>query len=62
MTEFSNPVQTQTKTERSPGKKAYVSPQLREYGDLRHLTLGASPGAGDSFLPAERDEDTGGVG
>ncbi len=29
-------------------KKAYVAPHLEAYGDLRTLTLGGSPGVGDS--------------
>ena len=28
--------------------KEYVSPRLTHYGDLRTLTLGGSPGTGDS--------------
>ena len=29
-------------------RRPYVSPRLVELGDLRSLTLGGSPGAGDS--------------
>ncbi len=30
------------------GKKSYSPPRLESYGDLRTLTLGGSPGIGDS--------------
>ncbi len=30
------------------GKRRYVSPGLERHGDLRTLTLGGSPGVGDS--------------
>lgn len=30
------------------GKQPYEAPQLRELGDVRDLTLGGSPGTGDS--------------
>lgn len=29
-------------------RKAYLRPQLRELGDVRGVTLGGSPGAGES--------------
>jgi hypothetical protein len=32
-------------------KKPYAPPGLREFGELRTLTLGGSPGAGDSGGP-----------
>lgn len=35
------------KTQRKP----YVRPQLYPFGDLRSLTLGGSPGVGDSGNP-----------
>ena len=31
-----------------PRKKAYHPPRLERFGDLRTLTLGGSPGVGDS--------------
>jgi len=33
---------------RSEPKKPYVSPVLEQYGDLRDLTMGGSPGRSDS--------------
>jgi hypothetical protein len=35
-------------------RRAYVSPRLVELGDLRSLTLGGSPGAGDSGIGQPR--------
>ena len=35
-------------------RRLYVSPRLVELGDLRSLTLGGSPGAGDSGIGAPR--------
>ena len=35
-----------------PERRAYTAPVLREYGDLRTLTLGPSPGLGESGNPA----------
>ena len=32
-------------------KKHYTKPQLSTYGDLRGLTLGGSPGVGESGMP-----------
>lgn len=34
------------------GKKPYRRPRLQAYGDLRDLTLGPSPGIGESGNPA----------
>lgn len=31
-----------------PGRQPYRTPQLTVYGNLRGITLGGSPGAGDS--------------
>jgi hypothetical protein len=33
-------------------KPAYVSPVLTSLGDVRDVTLGGSPGSGDSGAPA----------
>lgn len=38
-----NPESSQT-----PVRRPYTPPVLEEYGDVRDLTLGGSPGAGDS--------------
>jgi len=35
-------------------KKKYSKPNLEKLGDLRSLTLGPSPGAGDSGSPGTR--------
>lgn len=35
-------------------RRPYVSPRLVELGDLRSLTLGGSPGFGDSGIGAPR--------
>ena len=35
-------------------RRPYASPRLVELGDLRSLTLGGSPGAGDSGIGAPR--------
>lgn len=35
-------------------RRPYVSPRLVELGDLRSLTLGGSPGAGDSGIGQPR--------
>ena len=35
-------------------RRPYVSPRLVDLGDLRSLTLGGSPGAGDSGIGAPR--------
>lgn len=35
-------------------KRPYLSPRLVELGDLRSLTLGGSPGAGDSGIGSPR--------
>lgn len=34
-------------------RKAYTPPRLQSLGDLRDLTLGGSPGLGDSGMPAQ---------
>lgn len=42
----------------SPGREArvsYVRPHLRNLGDLRVLTLGGSPGSGDSGAPTAQN-------
>ena len=33
------------------GRRPYTQPQLTTYGDLRGLTLGGSPGVGESGMP-----------
>lgn len=33
----------------------YVSPRLRSLGDVRDLTLGGSPGSGDSGAPTQQN-------
>ena len=35
-------------------KKAYQKPVLKSYGDVRDVTLGGSPGGGDSGTPTTR--------
>lgn len=35
-------------------RRPYVSPRLVDLGDLRSLTLGGSPGAGDSGIGSPR--------
>lgn len=35
-------------------KKIYQKPRLIEYGDVRDVTLGGSPGGGDSGSPTTR--------
>lgn len=35
-------------------RRPYLSPRLVELGDLRSLTLGGSPGAGDSGIGSPR--------
>ncbi len=42
-TRTENPESPQT-----PARRPYTPPVLEEYGDVRDLTLGGSPGAGDS--------------
>lgn len=47
----------------APEKKPYTSPKLTVLGDIRDLTLGASPGIGDSGsinFQAPTGEDSGG--
>ncbi|MCB1628644.1 MAG: lasso RiPP family leader peptide-containing protein [Xanthomonadales bacterium] len=36
----------------SPSKQPYETPELRSLGDVRDLTLGGSPGTGDSGNPS----------
>ena len=41
---------------RSPGRRRrYREPRLEDYGDVRSLTLGGSPGANDSGVGDPRD-------
>jgi len=47
------PEQRSTSEDAMP-KRPYVSPSLVELGDLRSLTLGGSPGAGDSGIGRPR--------
>jgi len=47
---MTEPRDTPADAERRP----YVSPRLVELGDLRSLTLGGSPGAGDSGVGRPR--------
>lgn len=46
------PPESEAKTvvnrEKRDGARPYVTPRLVAYGDLRTLTLGGSPGMGDS--------------
>ncbi len=35
----------------SDGRRPYAQPRLTAYGDLRGLTLGGSPGVGESGMP-----------
>ena len=35
-------------------KRVYLKPQLVCYGDVRDITLGGSPGGGDSGSPTTR--------
>jgi len=39
---------------RETKKKAYQKPRLICYGDVRDVTLGGSPGGGDSGTPTTR--------
>lgn len=39
----------------APGRRAYVRPRLEVFGDLRDLTLGGTPGSGDSGNPGMED-------
>lgn len=41
------------------GCKSYLKPQLKPLGDLRSLTLGGSPGIGDSGSSGTRKPHTG---
>lgn len=44
------------KNSSAPGRRRpYRTPRLERLGDLRSLTLGGSPGAGDSGMAAEQD-------
>ena len=36
------------------GRSAYATPRLEQLGDVRELTLGGSPGAGDSGSPTTK--------
>lgn len=38
----------QNDSEQDAERLAYTKPQIKDHGDLRALTLGASPGVGDS--------------
>ena len=44
----------QSRTADVGSRRPYVSPRLVDLGDLRSLTLGGSPGAGDSGIGAPR--------
>lgn len=35
----------------APAKKAYTPPQLAVFGDVRDVTMGVSPGVGESGNP-----------
>lgn len=37
--------------ESAPERRPYIAPKLEVLGDIRDLTLGSSPGAGDSTPP-----------
>lgn len=39
------------KPEKTRHSKAYIKPKLVCYGDVRDITLGGSPGGGDSGSP-----------
>lgn len=45
---FDQPEVVEPLPEKEEVKKEYLKPQLLEMGDLRTVTLGGSPGAGDS--------------
>jgi hypothetical protein len=45
------PIAAEQETGASPGRKAYESPCLVRYGDVRDVTLGPSPGVGESGNP-----------
>jgi hypothetical protein len=47
MLDISNTTQVLCKNTVKP-RKPYLKPRLEELGDLRSITLGGSPGAGDS--------------
>lgn len=40
------------------GKKRYAPPSIEMYGDVRDLTLGGSPGKGESGNPKTRKNPT----
>ena len=42
--------------DKKPGKKEYMKPNLENLGDLRTLTLGGSPGSGDSGAGINTEE------
>lgn len=43
-----------SKVVREVKKNIYRKPILKSYGDVRDVTLGGSPGAGDSGMPTTR--------
>jgi hypothetical protein len=47
------------KLDKSQTKKPYVSPRLEKFGRFRDLTLGGSPGVGDSGAGAGSENPLG---
>lgn len=39
---------SEKKKQVAPTRKVYIAPKLEEMGDMRSLTLGGSPGTGDT--------------
>ena len=39
---------------KTQAKKKYLSPQVLPLGDIRDVTMGGSPGVGDSGTPATK--------
>ena len=40
------------------GKRSYSRPELERYGDIRGMTMGGSPGVGESAIPGFRNPKT----
>lgn len=47
-----SPTQAQTEPRVAEPRRAWVRPRLEHYGDVRQLTLGPTPGVGESGNPA----------
>ena len=41
-------------TSKRPARAPYMAPRLENLGEIRELTLGGSPGAGDSGSPTAK--------